>query len=586
MRTDHLALLYRVSQTFSSSLDLDHVLDHIMDEAIAATRAERGVLMLRDSEGQLTFRIARGMDQRTIEAPEFQISRGVVEQVAREGQPLLTSNAQFDAQLGKRASVVGLGLRSILCVPLLSKGASTGVIYVDSSLRAGIFDHDDLELFVAIAQQAATAIENASLFCDVQDKLHALRLLQEISADLTSTLDLEQVLAACLQRILDLLAAESASILIVEGNELVFRLALGKKAAEIKPFRIPLDQGIAGWVVQNAQGIYSNDVHNDPRFYAMPDNEIGFVTQALMAVPLIVNERAIGVVEVINKPGGFGKGDLDLLSTIAASAAIAIDNARLYQLAVEKGRLERELQLARQVQASLIPRQTPQLPGWQLATRWIPARQVSGDFCDFIDLSQVTTASHDIGIVIVIADVADKGMPAALFMTLTRSIIRASVAQLHTPAESMTHANRLICADAHDGMFVTLFYAQLNPATGEMICVNAGHNRPLLYRAAGDQLTEIECAGIVLGVDDKALYSQCSVPLHSGDLALLYTDGVIDATDPQRQQFGLERLKDILYQHRLASAPDIIAALERTLGDFAGGSLPFDDITMLLVKRL
>ena len=161
---DRLSLLYRLSQTFNSSLDLDEVLRRVMDEVIAVTRAERGFLMLRDADDQLAFRAARGMDQQTIGAPEFQISRSVVEDVAQEGKPRLTNDAQSDAWLQKRQSVVGLRLRSILCVPLQIKGATIGVIYVDNRLQAGIFTRDDLELLTSIAASAAVAIENARMY--------------------------------------------------------------------------------------------------------------------------------------------------------------------------------------------------------------------------------------------------------------------------------------------------------------------------------------------------------------------------------------------------------------------------------------
>ena len=317
---DRLALLYRVSQTFNLSLDLDQVLTCVMDEVIAATRAERGFLMLTEANGKLVFRAARALDRETIEAPEFQISRGLVERVAREGQPLLTSDAQNDTWLSTRPSVAGLLLRSILCVPLQSKSATIGVIYVDNRVQAGIFTQDDLELLSALGHQAAFAIENARLFGDVQSKLSSLRLLHDISADLSSTLDLNRVLISCLERVQNLLDVATASILTVEGEELVFQVAIGEKAGEVKPFRVPIGSGIAGWVAQNARATFANDVSRDPRFYHAVDNGTGFTTQALMAAPLIVNDRVIGIVEVSNKPGGFDESDLDLLSTIAGGA--------------------------------------------------------------------------------------------------------------------------------------------------------------------------------------------------------------------------------------------------------------------------
>ena len=413
---DRLALLYRVSQAFNSSLDLDEVLKRVMDEVIAATRAERGFLMLPDAEGRLVFRAARGMDQQTIESPEFQISRGVVERVAREGQPCLTSDAQDDAWLSTRRSVMALGLRSIRCVPLQLKGTTLGVIYVDNRLQVGLF---------------------------------------------------------------------------------------------------------------------------------MPD-------------------------------------DLDLLTAIASSAAIAIENARLYQVAVEKGRMERELQVAREVQAGLIPRETPRIAGWDFAAWWQPARQVAGDYYDFIPITLAEISDLTRGLGIVIADVSDKGMPAALFMALTRSIVRASVSSAQSPAQCIMQANRLVCADAANGMFVTLFYAQVDPASGVVIYVNAGHNPPLLYRAEPGELIELGRTGMALGIDEACTFEQCTVQLNSGDFLLLYTDGVTEAPDVQGQEFGLERLRRVVLDHRRASATELMTALNRAVGNLA----PFDDITVVVAKRL
>ncbi len=161
---DRLALLYRLSQAFNSSLDLDEVLNRVMDEVIAVTRAERGFVMLHEADGQPVFRVARGMDQNTLDDPQFQVSRSVVERVAREGQPIVTSDAQKDDRFSMRQSVMALGLRSILCVPLTIRDNILGVVYVDNRLQVGIFTQPDLELLTSIASSAAIAIENARLY--------------------------------------------------------------------------------------------------------------------------------------------------------------------------------------------------------------------------------------------------------------------------------------------------------------------------------------------------------------------------------------------------------------------------------------
>jgi sigma-B regulation protein RsbU (phosphoserine phosphatase) len=423
LSADRLALLYRLSQAFNSTLDLSEVLDRVMDEVIAVTRAERGFLMLGRTPGDaggdgaegLVFRVARGMDQHTIASPEFQVSRGIVQRVASEGRPLLTSDAQHDQWLSGRASVAGLGLRSVLCVPLQLKGNTFGVIYVDNRLQAGIFSQDDLDLLVALANQAATAVENA----------------------------------------------------------------------------------------------------------------------------------------------------------------------RLYAVAIEKGRMERELQMARATQANLIPRTTPHIAGYEFAAFWQPAREVSGDFYDFM------TAVGSEGIGLVIADVSDKGMPAALFMALTRSVIRASITSETrlAPAEQIAHANRVICADAADGNFVTLLYARLNPTMHELCYVNAGHPPPMLFRVDRDELATLAYGGLPLGIFDRFDYVQHLIQLNAGDFVAFYTDGVAEAADAQGEQFGEARLRNILYDSRRASAADIAGALAAALREFIGEAAPFDDITCVLMKR-
>jgi sigma-B regulation protein RsbU (phosphoserine phosphatase) len=417
LSSDRLTLLYRLSQTFNSSLDLDEVLNRVMDEVIAATRAERGFVMLNEPDGQLLFRVARGMDQTIIDDPQFQVSRSVVERVAREGKAILTSDAQVDDRFSMRRSVMILGLRSILCVPIVTREQVLGVVYVDNRLQAGIFTQDHLEL----------------------------------------------------------------------------------------------------------------------------------------------------------------------LTAIASSAAIAIENARLYQVAVEKGRLERELQMARDVQASLLPRETPQVPGWEFVARWRPAREVAGDYYDFIPGEQ-----GEIGLVI--ADVTDKGMPAALFMALTRSIVRASLAGAASPAEGIARANRLICEDSTRGMFVTLFYALLDPPTGRFTYVNAGHNPPLLCGARdgaeGRQPTKLTLTGMALGIDPEVSYEQRTVHLNLGDFILLYTDGVTDAMDTNGRMFGMERLEDSLVGSCGASATDVMAALVEAIDAFSGATARFDDVAMMVVRRL
>ena len=390
-------LLYRISQIFNSTLDMEEFLDRVIDEVIEATGAEHGFIVSRNETGALEFKVARGIAQENLLEDPSQVSHSVIEQVLDTWEPVLTHEATSDSRFSGQTSVVDLRLKSILCVPLQCKGELQGVIYVENRVRGGIFTDADTELLTAIAANASVALENLQLVQDLQEQIHTLNLLYEISSDLTSQLDLDQILTATLQRVQAALGAPAASLLTVEEGQLVFKVALGEVAEEIKPFSIPLDQGIAGWVVQNAQGVIVNDVQNDPRFYNQTDAKSGFTTKNLIAAPLLVKEQAIGVIELFNKDGGFSDADLVLLSSIASSASIAIDNARLYRDAVEKGRLERELQMALTVQRGLLPDAPPRIPGWAFAAKWQPAHEVSGDFYDFIPLDADSGQRFGIG---------------------------------------------------------------------------------------------------------------------------------------------------------------------------------------------
>jgi sigma-B regulation protein RsbU (phosphoserine phosphatase) len=407
-----LETLYRVSQSLSSSLDLDVVLDAVMDQVIKITSAERGFLMLGETAEGLSFRVARGIDRTTIEAPEFEVSRSVLKRVADEGQPLVTDDAQRDQFLSGRESVSALNLRSIMCVPLQARGQRVGVIYVDNRMHSGIFQPSDLELLQAVAN----------------------------------------------------------------------------------------------------------------------------------------------------------------------TSAVAIENARLHLVAVERARLERELELARQIQTSLIPAQAPKVSGYEISGVWHSAREVAGDFYDFIPRANGELA-------VVIGDVTDKGVPAALFMAHVRTTLRASFGLDLPLEESLMQANRLISADSGSGMFVTLGCLALNADDSQMTFVNAGHHPPLLRRVKTSQVEALEMRSFPLGIDPEYPYQAQQFEVDRGDLILLYTDGVVDAVNEQLDDYGSERLSKMLHQHGQTAADEFLEILESDIRDFTREAALFDDITLVGVKR-
>jgi sigma-B regulation protein RsbU (phosphoserine phosphatase) len=302
-----------------------------------------------------------------------------------------------------------------------------------------------------------------------------------------------------------------------------------------------------------------------------------------LALPLLVWGDVMGALVVDTLDGGaqLAGRQLNILTGVAQQAATAIQNARLYVESVERQKLERELQLARQIQASFLPAHVPQVPGWDLAAYWEGARQVSGDFYDFVSLPGQGGADGRWGFVV--ADVADKGVPAALFMALSRTVIRVMAIGEHSPAAVLAQANDMIIADTRSDLFVTLFYAILDPEQGVLTYANAGHNPPLFF--GSDQVTLLTAQGMAMGVVTGIELEQREVRLRPGDLVLFYTDGVTDALNEELDEFGLQRLQRVVQAHRGESAVEVVRAINRAVDQFIGTAPQFDDSTLVVLKR-
>jgi phosphoserine phosphatase RsbU/P len=407
---EHLATLYEITSTLNSSLELNVVLDTVMDKVIEVTNAERGFLMLHDdATGKLQFQVARGLDRSEIESPSFQVSSSITKHVAQTREPLLTDNAQFDERFKKGESIMVLGLRSILCVPITVKDRLTGLVYVDNRVASGIF----------------------------------------------------------------------------------------------------------------------NDSH------------------------------------------------LALLTAFAAQAGVAIENARLYQIAVEKGRMEKELQMAHDIQRGLLPRSLPALPGYEIAADWKSAREMAGDFYDCFELP-------DKNLALVIADVSDKGAPAAIFMAVARSLIRGS-ALISTPIEMLQRVNRIILSDTQSGMFVTVYYVVIHP-NGKLIGVNAGHNRPLLYRAKNGTHEFLPRGGRPLGWFADLPTQPVDYQLEPGDILVLYTDGLTEAENLQKDYYGETRLIETVKANATLPVVEIMQKIIDSVTVFIGAAPPFDDTTLVVLR--
>lgn len=420
-------------------------------------------------------------------------------------------------------------------------------------------------------------------------------VLYELGCAFAACLQLDELVPLVISRCRAVMDAEGASVLLfdAERRELYFPYvadADADVAERLRRLRFPADQGIAGAVLRDGHPLRVEDVQNDARFHEEIDRRSGFLTRNLLCVPLRSPQGIIGVLQVVNRCGtaAFSDEDLTFLAALAGSVAVAIDNARLYaalQQALHEHNqllaLRRELELAAEIQQSILPRlDAPFLApfGFELHAAMLPARDVAGDFYDFFRIDEARLA-------LVIADVSGKGMPAALFMSISRTLLRATALQGLSPGGCLRQVNRLLCIDNEAQMFVTVFYGILDLRDGRLTFSNGGHNPPLLLGRRGDTEALPATGGTLLGVLEEAEYGERQVVLERGDTLFLYTDGVTEAMTSRDEMFSESRLQAQLRQRTGALPAELIEGVLDAVQRHADGAPPSDDITILCIRR-
>ncbi|MDX1523255.1 MAG: GAF domain-containing SpoIIE family protein phosphatase, partial [Anaerolineae bacterium] len=304
-------------------------------------------------------------------------------------------------------------------------------------------------------------------------------------------------------------------------------------------------------------------------------------------IPLIAEDRSIGALVISTRtPRLLNEDEVRLAQLLANQAAIAIENARLREAHSKNLQLERELAVGQQIQDSMLPERCPELSGWEFCATYCPARMVSGDFYDFFFMSDHARSGDGNRLGIVIADVAGKGVPAAIFMALSRTMIRTVALSGANPAHTLERANDLIIKDSRAKIFLSAFYAILDTDSGQITFSSAGHNSPLWLRAGTGTCQPLEARGIVLGVFEAVTMEEHTAHIEPGDVIIFYTDGVTEAMNANHELFGEARLRAVIDACGTASAPRLLEAVVQAVRDFTGDTPQADDFTLVVAKRL
>jgi len=477
-----------------------------------------------------------------------------------------------------------------LAVPLRVGDQPYGVLTLAHS-TPGRYGHEAQAMTATFASYAAVAIENTRLYDTAQEQAYASAALLQVAQAVVSLNDLDEILGTIIRIMPILVGVERAALYqwdaeknlyhpsqqygLSEGDEKTFwnrSFAPGEFAFldscrnETGMCACQLDEqrGLQAWISLDP----NQEVH------------LGNPGTFLFAVPIAVKGDLYGVMLIEEAPGGlrFRARRLEIITGIAQEAALAIQNDLLQKEMVVRERLETEVQLARQIQQTFLPESLPQFEDWELAARWKTARQVGGDFYDVFDLP-------DGRLGLFIADVADKGVPAALFMALTRTLVRAAVTESVSPAEAMKRVNDLLLPDTRQGMFVTAVYAVLDMEASELTYVNAGHNPPLWIKQDGtvERLTR---TAIALGVVTGEPVQQRTIKLESCDNLFLYTDGLTESFTAGGEFYGEGRLLEAIRSTPCSTASDLLDAVEKSLLNFVQDMPAADDLTMLVLRRV
>jgi sigma-B regulation protein RsbU (phosphoserine phosphatase) len=341
-------------------------------------------------------------------------------------------------------------------------------------------------------------------------------------------------------------------------------------------------EGVIGSVWQTGQAVCLNEFSEAPELAQLRGSAFGSVS--VMATALRYGDQDLGILALANGPMGapFSQADLVVFKSIAEQSAFALYNAIIYSMANEKKRLDHDLEIARDIQRILLPSEAPAIDGFQISGINVPARQVSGDYFDYIQVD------HD-RLGVAIADVSGKGVPASLIMAICRSVLRAEAARNPSPADVLRKVNRQLYPDIKEDMFISMAYLILGHQQAGVTLARAGHDAPLWYKRQSQTVAPVKSPGMVVGIDSGSVFDRLTVdfavPLERNDCLVLYTDGVTETLNSEGDEFGVDRMMQSVRASANDSAQAIVKRIIEDVREFTGSVPQNDDMTLIAIRK-
>jgi phosphoserine phosphatase RsbU/P len=564
-----LAVMVEIARETSEILSLDELLEKIAELAKQFIDYQIfAILLVDDTNQDLYFRFTIGYPE-SVKGIHIKFGDGLVGAAAATREAIRVADVSKDSRYIRAVEEV----KSELAIPLISRNRVIGVLDIESP-QPNYFLPYHQKVLTLLASQLAVAIDNVNLYENLIVKSEMLETLHEIGKELSSILDLEQLLKRVAELLRRVFHYHMFSIFLVDEGDQTLQAHLSVKYNRdaVEKTKIPLGKGLVGTAVAQKRSLLINDVSKDRRYI----NAIA-ETKSEIVVPLIYKDKAIGVFD-LQSPllNDFTPFHEQALMTLASHVAVAIENAKLYERVVAaEARLDRELKIARDIQYSLIPDKFPEISGITFWAEFRPARILGGDIYDFFMYENDRVA-------IAIGDVSGKGAAAALYGALVSGILRTCATQKYPPAEMLHLVNLSLRQRAIEGRFMTLCYAVYDVETRILKFSNSGAPAPLLCRKG--QVEILSAEGFPLGMFDKAVYQEREIVITPGDTLVFYTDGLGEARDLQGEEFGSERLKQIVGKNSQRAAKELTKEIFEQVDRFSSEREKFDDQTILVLR--
>jgi sigma-B regulation protein RsbU (phosphoserine phosphatase) len=571
-----LSTLFDLGREVMAVLDLEELLAKIPQLIARLTKFSAfSVYLLDEKRQELRIAYAVGYPDAALLNMRLRVGQGVVGAAVEEGRPILVNDIRREPRyMGPLRNML-----SQLAVPMRRKGRVIGALNLLNEAEGAFTDQDEV-LLRQFAAHVAVAIENARLFRSERQYVDTLETLAEIGREMSSILDLDALLTRIASLTKRLVDYRTFGILLLDEatQELEMKLAVRYgKGAESKHVR--LGEGLVGWSALHREAVLVSDVSQDPRYINLvPD------ARSELVIPMLTKDRCIGVFDLESPElDAFTKEHKELLTLLASQAAVAIENARLYEeVRRNEERIEKELRFAQRVQMALLPTELPrQLDEVDVAARIEPARELGGDLYDFLMPDPTTLA-------VAVGDVSGKGAPAALYggfvaeLVRSRTMRRRFSPELFRVSGVLQAMNMILHERQLEEYYCTLCYAFFDLPRRVVTLANSGLPYPIY--CTGDTCSQIELPGVPLGSFAGVTYDEMELELRPNDLLVFCTDGIFESSDERGSEFGARRACEVVAQHRNAPVREIVDAMFDAVMHFRGGATQTDDMTVVAVR--